>query len=339
LPSLVYHLPEHIKLETTTRCNLLCQFCGRTYEYLRAAPGSESGEQRAGRANSSLYGANMPFEQFRVLLEQFPTLRSVDIQGTGEPLFNPGFVCMLDYCKRRKIDVEFFTNGTLLKPRIARKILGGSTRRLTISIDAATPSLFEEIRVGARYHVVIDNVRAFMKLRRERQQATPRVRVMMVIAANNVHEIADVVLLCSQLGVDELVISRINVPGPELSGLACDETSLWTEIDRAFRVADECGLVLKSEIILLQDHKADTAPQAGHGSKCLWPWYSANILVDGSVTPCPFISYAQDMNMGNAFEQDFLSVWNGLPYRHLRHAHRTRHLADTPCATCHNYTI
>jgi radical SAM protein with 4Fe4S-binding SPASM domain len=324
-PDIVLHLPEHLKIEITTKCNLECQFCGRTYNSKNSRP------------VSSQLGEHMSLDIFQSIINEIPVLLSIDIQGTGEPLYHPDFPSILEICTQRGVTVEFFTNATMLDEANISLILDSSVRQLTFSMDAASPEMFENIRFGAHYNQVVENISHFMKIRASSSNSFYPVRVMMVLANTNLDQIRSMVLLCRKWGIEELVVSRINIPGPALSHLEPEEEAMWHSVSQAELLAAKENLRFTVEIAPQKSLSANN--NSKQGIKCLWPWYSANILVDGSVTPCPFISYSPEMNMGNIHDSGFISVWNGRPYQALRAAHRTDKLNDLPCFTCRNYTI
>src|SRR5580693_4515714 len=63
----VAHEPVCLYLETTNRCNLLCTTCPRTYEQLEPE-------------------ADMPWELFTSLIDQYPNIARVVLHGIGEPM-------------------------------------------------------------------------------------------------------------------------------------------------------------------------------------------------------------------------------------------------------------
>src|SRR5579864_4128749 len=62
--------PVCLYLETTNRCNLPCATCPRTFEELEPP-------------------ANMGFDLFRSIVDQFPHVSRVVLHGIGEPLMVP----------------------------------------------------------------------------------------------------------------------------------------------------------------------------------------------------------------------------------------------------------
>lgn len=315
----------------TTQCNLACLFCGRTYDIQVGC---------SSKADLLKHQRYLSLDAFEMIIEQIPGLQSVDIQGTGEPLLHPQFAKILALCSAKNIAVEFFTNATQLDNAMAECILNASVQRITFSIDAATPDLFGRIRRGADLQRVSSNIASFMNLLHTSGKTLPHIRVMMVLSTVNLHEISGVLDLCRNWKVNEMVLSKINIPGAELSLLEPNEDALWQAIEGAEVLANQYGLRLTVEVSSNEGEaptNIESSRKDGILPRCLWPWYSANLLVDGSVTPCAFISYSSAMNMGNVLENGFGAIWNSADYRKLRTAHRTGVWNNQPCSNCRNY--
>src|SRR5205809_3497436 len=87
--------PVCLYLETTNRCNLPCTTCPCTFEELEPA-------------------ANMSWDLFRSIVDQYPRVARVVLHGVGEPLMVPQLPRMIRHLKERGTYVLFNTNGTLL---------------------------------------------------------------------------------------------------------------------------------------------------------------------------------------------------------------------------------
>ncbi|MGA2128775.1 MAG: hypothetical protein ABSG76_21805 [Xanthobacteraceae bacterium] len=74
--------PVCLYLETTNRCNLPCTTCPRTFEELEPP-------------------ANMSFDLFRRIVDQYPKIARVVLHGIGEPLMVPNLPRMIRYLKDR----------------------------------------------------------------------------------------------------------------------------------------------------------------------------------------------------------------------------------------------
>src|SRR3990172_6168804 len=90
--------PVCLYLETTNRCNLLCETCPRTFEELEPP-------------------ADMSWELFTSIVDQVPDLARAVLHGVGEPMLVKDLERMVAYLKDRGVYVLFNTNGTVLNER------------------------------------------------------------------------------------------------------------------------------------------------------------------------------------------------------------------------------
>jgi MoaA/NifB/PqqE/SkfB family radical SAM enzyme len=119
--------PICLYLETTNRCNLLCTTCPRTFEALEPP-------------------ADMSWDLFIQIVDQFPQIARVVLHGVGEPMMVRGLPRMIRYLKDRGIYVLFNTNGTLLTPRKGQELIDSGLDELRVSLDAAEPRAFKLVR-------------------------------------------------------------------------------------------------------------------------------------------------------------------------------------------------
>src|SRR5882762_4491775 len=148
--------PVCLYLETTNRCNLLCTTCPRTFEALEP-PG------------------DMSWELFTSIVDQFPRIARVVLHGVGEPMMVRDLPRMIRYLKDRGTYVLFNTNGTLLRRKKGRELIDSGLDELRVSIDAADPQAFKQVRGRDMFARIVRNVRAFRAMQREFAVEQPRV--------------------------------------------------------------------------------------------------------------------------------------------------------------------
>ena len=85
-------LPSFVQIEPVGQCNLRCRMCPIAYR------------------NEGERPAFMPLETFCRLIEQFPALRELQLQGMGEPFLHPRFLDMVRFAAARGIEVSTNTN-------------------------------------------------------------------------------------------------------------------------------------------------------------------------------------------------------------------------------------
>ena len=301
-------LPVTLDLEPNNDCNFGCPHCQVTHW---AKPRVHLGP-----------------ESFDRILDQFPPLAGVKLQGMGEPLLNKALLPMLRAGEARGTPMSFFSNGSVMSPAIAQQLASLGGTRITFSIDGATAAVFERIRVGGKFEKVCENVRRLVRLRGEARQ--PAIEVWTVVTRENVGELPDIVRLAKDLGVDAITFqlfvsdwgkmemkqyadaARVRSTEPEVEAL----------LGQARAVADVIGMPLK----------VSRANFLSRDKPCRWPWTSAYVASNGDVVPCCIVADSDTVRMGNVFEQPFGEIWNGPAYRQLREQIRTHQLPSF----CHN---
>jgi MoaA/NifB/PqqE/SkfB family radical SAM enzyme len=155
--------PIHLDVESTSICNLRCTFCAGTYEKYS-------------------YGS-MSFDLYKRIIDEGSKkgLYSVKLNFRGEPLLHPQISDFVSYAKKKGIaDVFFNTNATKLTENMGRKLIEAGLDRLIISFEGYTRDVYEANRVGASFDSVVQNVKAFSRLRKKLCSATPAIRLQTV---------------------------------------------------------------------------------------------------------------------------------------------------------------
>src|SRR4051812_25251056 len=154
-------LPTFLQLEPVGQCNLRCQMCSIQF-----------------RQDGPPYGppAFMHWETFTGILDQFPQLQELHLQGLGEPMMHPRFFDMVTYAAERGIHVSTNSNFTLLTRARAQRAVQSGLEWAHVSIDGATAETYERIRVRSRLEKVVGNLAGLLEAKRQTASATPHLR-------------------------------------------------------------------------------------------------------------------------------------------------------------------
>jgi MoaA/NifB/PqqE/SkfB family radical SAM enzyme len=316
--------PVCLYLETTNRCNLPCTTCPRTFEELEPA-------------------ANMSWDLFRSIVDQYPAIARVVLHGVGEPLMVPNLPRMIRYLKERGTYVLFNTNGTLLNERRGRDLIASGLDELRVSLDAAEPVAFKAVRGKDAFDRIVKNVREFRALQKSLDSAAPRVSLWLTGLKETVGQLPAFVDLAASLDVPEVHLQRM-VFFPDGQGLSRADQSLFEGVD-----AHEEALIREAEARakqhgILFDASGATEPgtslkradDARPWSLCTRPWTLMYFTAHGRALPCciaPFSMRGYDaFTLGNATQQSLRDIWNGEKYR----AFRAGLLSDAPPPACAN---
>jgi MoaA/NifB/PqqE/SkfB family radical SAM enzyme len=317
--------PVCLYLETTNRCNLPCTTCPRTFEELEPA-------------------ANMSFELFCSIVDQYPNIARVVLHGVGEPLMVPHLPRMIRYLKLRGTYVLFNTNGTLLNERRGNELIDSGLDELRVSLDAAEPQTFKAVRGKDVFHRIVNNVRELRALQRRLDAPKPQISLWLTGLKETVAQLPAFVDLAHEIDVGEVHLQRL-VYFPEAQGLARPDQALFECLDAAEERLIREAEARAAQHGILFDASGATEPGTSlrrardrrPWSLCTRPWTLMYFTAHGRALPCciaPFSMRGYDsFTLGNATQQTLREIWNGDDYRTFRRAL----LSDAPpraCAGC-----
>ncbi|NTV12260.1 MAG: radical SAM protein, partial [Zoogloea sp.] len=187
-------LPRFVQIEPVGQCNLRCRMCPIAY-----------------RRDGPPWGpaAFIEWETFLRLVDGFPELEELHLQGLGEPLMHPRFFDMVRHAASRGVRVSTNTNLTLITPARARLCVTSGLSALHASIDGATAATYQYIRQGASFAKVLRNLDRLMASRAQLGSGTPQVRIVAVAMRRNLDELPGIVALAAEHGVDTVFVQHL----------------------------------------------------------------------------------------------------------------------------------
>ncbi len=328
LSSIAQNEPVCLYLETTNRCNLLCTTCPRTYEQLEPE-------------------ADMPWELFTSLIDQYPKIARVVLHGIGEPMLVKDLAQRVAYLKARNIYVLFNTNGTLLTRANGRALIDAGLDELRVSLDAADPKVFQMVRGKDFFSKIVANVKNFTATQRELKAPKPRVSLWLTGLRETVDQLPDFVRLAHSIGVTEVYLQRLvffEDPMNENS-LARAESALFehtTEREESFigeaeAIAKELGVMFSASGAVDPGESIKMQRTDNPWSLCRRPWSLMYITANGRVLPCCIAPFSMkgygSFTLGDATQSTLREIWNGPDYQRFRAGLLTS--APPPaCANC-----
>jgi MoaA/NifB/PqqE/SkfB family radical SAM enzyme len=319
--------PVCLYLETTNRCNLLCTTCPRTFEDLEPP-------------------ADMSWELFTSIVDQFPRIARVVLHGVGEPMMVRALPRMIRHLKDRGVYVLFNTNGTLLTQRAGRLLIDAGLDELRVSLDAASAQSFARVRGRDLFARIVRNVRAFTALQSGLQCAAPRVSLWLTGLKETIAELPAFVQVAADIGVKEVYLQRLVYFDHDAIGLARPDQALYERMSREEAAHLEAATALaRSYGMTFSASGAASEPgmslerhdNGSPWSLCRRPWTVMYFTANGRALPCCIAPFSQrgyeNYTLGDATQQTLQEIWNGPAYRSFRKALLSDQPADA-CASC-----
>ncbi len=316
-------LPRSLYLETTSRCNSLCETCILTF---------------GGREPQK----DLAWEEFRQVADQFPTLDRVLLHGIGEPLLNRDLVRMIVHLKERGATVLFNSNVITLGPRLRRQLVESGLDELRVSLDATTPATYARVRGVDAYPKVVANLEALAHAKRDARTEHPHVSLWFTGLKDNIEEIGGLLPLAVRVGARGINLQRLVYNG---LGLATEAQSLYGRLQEReaalIHATEEAARAAGIEFSASGATAPEISLSPSHAdrpwSACRRPWTLVYVTVHGNVLPCciaPWITgHYEGIILGNLFRQSLEEIWWGAPYLEFRAAIQTDRPPE-PCRGC-----
>jgi MoaA/NifB/PqqE/SkfB family radical SAM enzyme len=243
----------------------------------------------------------MKFETVEEIFQQAEKLGVKEIipSTMGEPLLYKGIEGIFELSKKFGIKINLTTNGTFQKKHSVEdwaKMIVPNTTDVKISWNGATALTAEKVMLGVNFNEVVQNVKEFVSYRDTYFAETGyfcRVTFQLTFMRNNVHELADIVKLAAELGIDRVKGHQLWAHFNEIENLSMKATkesiAQWNqyvkqayEAQENFRKPNGEKVILEN-IIPLYDNENIEVPdeyECPFLEKELW------ISATGKISPC-----------------------------------------------------
>lgn len=289
LPNIRYigKFPIHLDMELTNSCNLKCPMCPQGMDLSKSIGLSKKGM--------------MDFAVFKKIIDEGEKygLSSIKLNWRGESTLHPQISEMVKYAKEHGvIDIIMNTNATKLNRKMAMSLISAGIDRIAISFEGTDKITYENIRKGANFEEVSENIRNLISIRKELKKRTPFISINMV----------DMEETHSQISQFE---------------------QIWGEYVDIVIITDYANQQGKDE----KDRSVVKSEKKGNFI-CCQLWQRLFVAFDGTIGLC---CQDQDLKigLGNANDQNISNIWTGKRMDELRKLHLTRKIDEIKlCCEC-----
>lgn len=264
LPFYMYYrrhfpFPAVILIENTNRCNARCVMCPR--ETLTRKPGF------------------MEFALFEKIIKEISGAKRkpvVHLHGFGEPLLDDLLPERIRLAKAFGIKHTYLvTNASLLFPETARKIISAGLDEMKISFCGTDEQSYEATMRGLDFKAAINNIREFVRIRKELKKRTPKLILQYLPQETNGARVEEFKTLWRST-LDKNLGDRLNISALDNFGGGRAYTPIGEKIT----------------------------------SICFYPWSALSVLWDGRAVTC-CVDYNGAQRLGDVNSQSVKEIWNG----------------------------
>jgi len=264
------NLPLNLLVEVTSKCNLACKMCNIHHD------------DRSGiTMENALLEATFELARTAVVVSPY---------GLGEPLLHPRIAEIIEKYKSLGLSVGLTTNAMLLSESMSKGLIVNGLDHLAISIDAAEPVLFSEIRRGADLEKISDNIMTLNRLKASLQSKNPALVLNVVVQASNFHQLPQIVQLADKWNVPFIAFVPV-ATHKHISEIQDEALGPWLThekgiIERCHREAEARGISIDTQRVNYVLNGSDWENVYRETIPCPEPFRFMGIRANGDIFPC-----------------------------------------------------
>jgi MoaA/NifB/PqqE/SkfB family radical SAM enzyme len=271
----------------------------------------------------------MDIAELRRIGPLFKDVGTVILQGWGEPLLYKDLSEAVRIVKGEGAKAGFVTSGFGLDTGYITELIDAGIDFIGFSLAGATPGTHNSIRINSDFNSLIEAIKRFAEIKRDRKLSRPRLHITYLMLKENITEVPALIRLAHDIGIEEVVlINPIHI------------TNEWQERNRAFTCDDkgDYGELMKEVALKAVEYNIRLRPASLTPSEVLVceenPLVNLYVSAEGEVAPCVYLypptatpfqrifcgaSHMMDkMSFGNIFREPFEVIWNNKRYDEFR---------------------
>ncbi|TMJ05912.1 MAG: glycosyltransferase [Alphaproteobacteria bacterium] len=181
-------LPIYMDFNTLNRCNVSCTMCPPAIRH-----------DKLGIARDPYY--RLTLNEYQTITEGVRISSAHFVGAYAEPLLNKDIFALIAHARAQGAFTAITTNATALSRNFGEKLLDAGLDMMTVSLHGASARTAEAIMLKSDFARIVDNIRGFQQLKRERGVAKPEIYFNYVAQKSNAAEMPDFIDLAHALDV------------------------------------------------------------------------------------------------------------------------------------------
>jgi len=244
-----------------------------------------------------------------------------------DPLVHRNYSGLLDVLKTYNIPkMWMMTNLQLLTDEIAEKLVQMKFFRLLISMDSHKPEVYESIKRGAKFDILIKNIEMVNKYKRKYNSEYPLINFNFVLMNTSVSNYDGYLKFVKEIGGTSVgffhVVVYKDVPKMKNESMWHHKKKYNEFYDKVIEDSRKYGVHierlpdkfdLKNVFVKSANNQCKVNK---YEPKCRYPWYILVVYPNGTFKPCEF--WFNQKPWGNLITDKFEDVWESEQYKKLR---------------------
>ena len=178
--------PEKVRLEACTICQLNCPSC-----YMRVSNYGTAGK------------GYLRFDDFKKFADEHGFIKKIELSNSGEVFLNPDLLDILKYGYERGLEftISNGVNFNFVKEDVLEGLVRYAVKRITISIDGASQSVYSMYRVNGNYDAVISNIKKVIDYKQKYGSSYPELIWQYILMEHNEFEAGEAKRIAQDLGI------------------------------------------------------------------------------------------------------------------------------------------
>ncbi len=182
----VHFTPEMIHIDASTRCQLNCPGC-----YMRRDD------------NGTMGKGDLCFDNFKKLLDENPSVKTVELSKSGELFLNPELHDILRYSYEKGVRTQI-SNGTNLNyvsDQVLEDLVRYQVGEIKVALDGATQEVYQLYRRGGNIENVYSNIIKIKEYKEKYESDYPELIWQFILMNENQHEAEAAAKKAEELGM------------------------------------------------------------------------------------------------------------------------------------------
>ncbi|MGR8934721.1 MAG: radical SAM protein [Gammaproteobacteria bacterium] len=300
--------PLEITVDAATACNLNCPYC---------ATGNGTLQRPREILTLESHAKIMAFCGRETFIGWY--------FSNGEPLLNKHLPELIKDAAQNEIFSVISTNLSVpLGWKKLQELVQSGLGMVSASIDGVSRKTYNKYRVGGDFELVLENLKTLVQIKNACGQIFPLIEWRFLLFEHNQHEMAEVLALAREIGVDLVEFFYGHVPSGAAPGGVQRSTLRSLPFPAVsgpyLSVANQRSDTLLRKRLLKRKNPQRAFVPDPDNRKCDWLYFSGMYYPQGHVGPCCVVGDTQTDFGSLALQSNFNQIWNGATYEAARKA-------------------